>query len=408
MTAAQTPLWKYALDHAEQADPNGVYAALVADGAEKAYRALLDKWVRMRDSGKRDLVAGLALMLAHSFDDHRAVEYIAQNWSAPFPDEFAWRCYLQPASEPVRRAFSPKVIEELRTWLVAHDADSLPLDLARSARTLRADDRGAVYLQLRRDLTEAAPQPNDPAVERVTDELLVAAASATPDRPDVRNTVLSYWGLEQPLDAVPTGEPQPGEQPASWTATCELIHRTRDAAFADRVIEVAHGHREGWTSSSMAAEQYLRALEATVGNTAETHLLEIARAEVPASGLAVQLLAARRRRLAGVRPPLLKRVELVLDGMHVSGLLARYEGTGPGRQARAALAKVVDEADDTMTIAHRIAESLDIPNDDTLALEWASFASWALENELPEVDPVPAPQPPARRSRGLLGRLFGN
>lgn len=401
---SSTPLWQYVLDHVDRADPKGLAVAIAADGGDPAYRAALTRWNKLRDGQNRDAIAGISLLLAEAFDDHRAVDYAAREWPEPFPEEFAWRVFLRPASEPVRRAFAPKILEGLREWFIVHEDGDLPLELARAARTLRADDSGEVYLQLRRDIVEETAATIPARGEKVADELLIAAAAATPDRAEVRRCVLSYWGQEEPIDDVPTSEPVEGQQPASWSATCALIRRSSDAAFADRVIKIAHTHEDAWRATGFDAENYVRALEESVGNSADAKLLELARAQVPISGNAVRALAARRRRLAGVRPPLLKRLELVLQGMHVSGLMAQYDEL-PGPLARKVLAEQLDESMDALSIAHQVAEAFDISTGEELMLEWSSFASWAEENELPEPDPVPA-APPQRRNSDNRKPLF--
>lgn len=399
------PYWEQLLEHPDRIDPASGAMQVLADAGDAAYRAALQRWNLLRHSDDRDAHAGIALVLADAFDDYRAVDEIAATWPETFPEQFAWRTFVAPPSEPVRAAFGPKAIAELRTWMESGTAADLPDSAARAARTLRADDEGEVYLPARRLLIERTADSDPNAGERVADELLIAAAAATPEHDEVRRAVLSYWGQEQPVDAVPTAEPGPGESPASWTATCELIARSTDAAFADRVIAIAATHEDAWRGAGFDAETYVRALEQSAGDTADETLLDVAKAQVPASGLAVRSLAARRRPLAGAEPPLAARLDAIVAGMRESGIL----DAPLGKRTRLALAERRTEDENPQAVAIEVAEALGRPTGDELALEWASFASWLETAELPGPTPVPA-APPKRDDRGdggLLGRLFG-
>lgn len=434
------PHWQHLLEHPDRIDPAGLDLAVLADAGDPAYRAALDRWNALRGGDDRDAHAAIAMVLADAFDDRRALEGIAAEWPEAFPDQFVWRTFLAPATDPLRETFGPKVVDGLRTWArdalratsderdaaggdaedaaapgpdvaeppadAADAADAtapadLPADLARAARTLRWPEGGDVYLPLRPLLLARAGAERADEAERVADDLLVASAAANPDHDLTRRAVLSYWGQERPIDAVPTAEPAPGEAPASWHATCELIARTREARFADRVIEIAHTHTDAWQGPGFDGESYVRALERSAGTTADDHLLEIAKADVPASGLAVRALADRRRRLAGAEPAYAALVDAIIGGMRETGVL-----TGPvGPRTRLALAERRRDGEAPMAIAEEIAALHGRESGTSTVLEWSALDDWLQANELPGPTPVPAARP--KRGGGLFGGLFG-
>lgn len=395
----ESPRWKQLLAQPEQLDPAGVDLAIIADGGDAAYRTALDRWNTLRKSSDRDAHAAIAFVLAEAFDDRRAMDGIATEWPEIFPEELAWRTLVQPATRSMREAFGPKALNALKAWLASDLSEELPVDAARIARTLTPDDDGKVYLETRRELVSRAEDKD--AAELVADDLLVAVAAASPDRLEVRRTVLAYWGEEQPVDDVPTAEPAHDDAPASWFATCELIARSAHPAFADRVIEIASDDQDAWDSAGADAESLVRALGESNGETADAKLLEIAKAAVPVSGLAVRILAERRRRLSGAEPEMAARFDAIVEGMVGSGILTER----PGKRTRIALANARKPGENPEAAAMAIAYALGRPTDDALAPEWSAFSSWLAETTLPEATPVPA-APSKPRSRGGFGRLF--
>ncbi|KAB1643271.1 hypothetical protein [Gulosibacter chungangensis] len=398
-----TPRWQQLLAHPEQVDPSGVDIAVIADAGDAGYRATLGSWNKLRFGTDRDAHAAIAYILAEAFEDGRGLEEIASSWQETFPEEIAWRALIGQPSKILTSVFGPKAVAELRSWLESNGSGALPKDAARAARLLRADDRGAVYLELRRMLVNSAEPEELDAAERIADDLLVAAASGTPDRAEVRRTVLAYWGEEPPLDDVPTAEPDPGESPASWEATCELIARSTQPAFADRVIEIVFADDESWNGPGSDAEALVHALGDSAGATADAKLLDIAKAQVPMSGLAVRTLASRRRRLAGAEPELLARLNAIIVGMRDQGIL---EAT-PGPKTRLALARDRSADEDPQKVAMTVASALGRSTGDELAPEWASFAAWLAGADLPGPTPVPAASARRRGDDRGRGRLFG-
>lgn len=399
----ETPRWQQLLAHPDQIDPSGVDIAVIADAGDAGYRAALDRWNKLRFGTSRDAHAGIAYILAEAFEDNRGLEEIAMTWPEVFPEEIAWRTMIATPSQRLTEAFGPKIIAELRGWLESNGSGPLPKEAARAARLLHPDDDGQVYLELRRVLVASAEPEELDAAERIADDLLIAAAAATPDRTEVRRTVLAYWGEEPPLDDVPTAEPDPGETPAAWDATCELIAGSTQSAFADRVIEVVFGDEESWNGHGSDAESLVRALGWSAGSTADAKLLEIAKAKVPMSGLAVRTLAARRRRLAGAEPEMMARLKAIIVGMREHDVL---EAT-PGPKTRLALANERSADEDPKKVATIVAAALGRPTGDELAPEWASFAAWLENAELPGPTPVPAATGRNRGEDRGRGRLFG-
>lgn len=398
-----TPRWQQLLAHPDQIDPSGVDIAVIADAGEAGYRDALARWNTLRFGTDRVAHAAIAYILAEAFEDNRGLDEIADSWDGIIPDEIAMRAMIGEPSTRLTAAFGPKIVHALRERLESSDSTSLPEEAARAARLLHPDDGGRVYLALRRKVVaDVSPNETD-AAERVADDLLIAAAAGSPDRSEVRRTVLAYWGEEPPLDAVPTAEPAPGESPAAWDATCELIARSQQPSFADRVIEIAFADHDAWNGHGSDAELLVRALGKSSGSTADARLLEIAKAQVPMSGLAVRTLAERRRRLAGAEPEMMARLKAIIVGMREHGVL----DATPGPKTRLALAKDRSAEESPNKVATVVAEALGRPTGEALAPEWASFAAWLETAQLPGPTPVP-PAPARRRSedRGF-GRLFG-
>lgn len=396
-----TPRWQQLLDQPDSLEAAGVGIDIIADGGDAAYRAALTRWNRIRDTDARDAGAGLAVILGDAFDDARALEYIAAEWDEVFPEELAWRCALRTPSRALRRAIGAKALAALREWLESGTAEELPAEAARACRILAPDDHGEVYLQARRLLIERAQQHivrtgsgDTDAAERVADDLLVAAAKATPDSPEVQQTLLSYWGEAQPLDVVPTAEPAAGAMPASWHANCEVLAGTSSQSAAERFADLIGDIEEVELGGSEAGD-YLHALSQSEFADADARLLEFAKSENPAAGTAVRELAARRRRMAGGHPAFLDRVNALIDGLLKHGLLTET----PGARAREALAEQRNDDESPLAAAAVIADAFGAPKD--AAGAWDEFADWLETAEIPGAAPVPPAQPPRRRRRGF-------
>lgn len=399
----EQPRWKQLLSRPGRVDPSGVDIAVISDAGDAGYRATLKRWNKLRFETDRDNHASIAYILSEAFEDNRGLEEIAESWPEVFPEEIAWRTMGSEPSPLLRRAFGPKVLGELRSWLESNGHGPLPKQAAHAARLLHPDDKGKIYLELRRALvTNAEPEELD-AAERIADDLLIAVAKASPDRSEVRTTVLAYWGEAQPLDDVPTAEPDPGESPAAWDATCALVARSTQAAFADRVIEIVFADDESWNGPGSDAETLVRALGDSVGNTADAKLLDIAKAKVPMSGLAIRTLAARRRRLAKAQPEMLARLNAIIVGMREHDVL----NVTPGPNTRHALALERTAGEDPQKAAIAIAHALGRPTGDELAPEWAAFAGWLEDAELPGPTPVPPAAAKKRPDDRGRGRFFG-
>ena len=454
-----TPRWQHLLERPENIDASGIAIAIIADGGDAAYRKALARWNTLRERGDRDAQAGIALILADAFDDHRAIDEIAATWPQVFPEQFAWRTAIAEPGARTRRAFGAKALAALRAWGEHGTAEDLPVEATQALRILHPDDAEKVYLPLRRLLLErthelvvrrdsaasaaaeeaekraeadaaaneqdeespkdeAAPE-NEPtptddlaqleaamatselvdAAERAADNLLVAAARATPDSYDVQRVVLSYWGEAEPLDAVPTANPCPGDPPASWTATCEILAGTRSTRVAEKLNELVEGYDE---LRGRELEEYISALERAHAPFADAKLLELAKSDSGAAGLAVRALADRRRRLAKAQPPMIARLDALVEGLHEHGILTEM----PGVQARAALAEQRTPDEEPLQAAVAIADAYGRPTGNELALEWASFASWLETTTLPGPAPVPAAPPTPRRRGGGIRGLF--
>jgi hypothetical protein len=251
---------------------------------------------------------------------------------------------------------------------------------------------------------EAAMAASDlvDTAERAADNLLVAAARATPDSYDVQRVVLSYWGEAEPLDAVPTANPRPGDPPTSWTATCEVLAGTRSARVAEKFNQLAESYDE---LRGRELEEYVDALKRAHAPFADTKLLELAKSDSAAASLAVRALADRRRRLAKAQPPMTERFDAIVEALHEHGILTEL----PGVQARAALAKQRTADEEPLQAALAIADAYARPTGNELALEWASFASWLETATLPGPAPVPAATAsPRQRSGGIRGLFRRN
>ncbi|GGA60465.1 hypothetical protein GCM10011490_08280 [Pseudoclavibacter endophyticus] len=304
--------------------------AAIADAGDPAHRRALERWGAVRDHVDPAAYAGIAILLIEAFDDDRALLAFAEatDREAFFEAILPYAPIMAPGgrgSRSVGKLFLTRLLHSLGDGV-------LRTDIIDAIRHLRIDDRGEVYLVTRRALaSELNGTPAQDAAERYADLVLIAAAEATPDRPEVMRTVMSYWGADEPLDDVPTAETQGIEAPASWLATCALIRRSRRAADAERLIELAHD-TDFWRSTAkegpgaLDASAYVDGLEHSVADSAEDRLLEIAKADLPVSSRAVAAIARRRARMAGAPPIAQPRVDAVTAALLEAGLLEQEPG----------------------------------------------------------------------------------
>lgn len=326
--------------------------AAIADAGEPAHRKALDRWNAVRDGDDTRAYAAVAVVLAECFDDERALLGLAERID---------RAEMMEAVLPFARIMTPRgrcarTLERLFLSRLLHEVGEASLrdDLVAALEHLEVDDGSDVYLPMRRALVrDLAGTPLESAAERYADRLLVTACRAAPDRDDVRQTVLSYWGQAAPLDSVPTAEHAPDEAPASWLATCALIGRLRRAEHAEQLIALAHDTdfwREGRAGD---AEAYVDALERSTASDAEDRLLEIAKADVPASGRAVSAIARRRTRMAEAPTIVAPRIEAVTSELIAAGALS----AAPGPRGAALLDETARTSDTTLDLAARVLEA---------------------------------------------------
>ncbi|MFD2674247.1 hypothetical protein [Gulosibacter bifidus] len=402
---ASTTRWQQLLNEPDSLEAASIGIDIIADGGEAAYRKALSRWHELRETDRRDAHAGIAVILGDAFDDDRALARIATEWDEVFPEEIAWRCAVRKPSRQLKRVFGAKALAALNDWVESGSDAELPAKAARACRILAPNDHGTTYLMARRLLLERAQaaivrdgKGDTDAAERVADDLLIAAAIATPNSPEVQQTLLSYWGEAQPLDTVPTAEPLPGAMPASWQASCAILERTDSQTVAERFADLIGDVEEVERGGSEAAD-YLAALSGSSFADADARLLEFAKSENPAAGVAVRELAARRRRLAESHPAYLDRVNALVDGLREHELLHEV----PGRLAREALAKQRNADESLLSAAAAIADAFGTPQD--AGSSWQSFADWLDTATIPDASPVPPAQAQKRRRRGF--GLFG-
>ena len=303
---------------------NEVWAA-IADAGDAAHRRALDRWHAVRERGDATAYGAVAVLLAEAFDDDRALLAFAESTD---------RATLFEAVLPFAHVMTPegrcaRTLGKLFLTRMLHALGEgrLRTEIIDAIAHLRIDDHGEVYLTTRRALArELAGTPLEDAGERYADRVLVAAARATPNRPEVLRTVLSYWGAAEPLDDVPTAEPRGDEPPASWFATCELIAGVRRGDDAERLVTLAHD-TEFWREGAPAAGRaYVDGLERSAAASAEDRLLEVAKADVPASGHAVRAIARRRTRMAGAPSIVQPRIEAVTGELIAAGVIPAPAG----------------------------------------------------------------------------------
>lgn len=326
MSAELDPLIARAAERPEWL-PNwmrGGWAALT-DAGDPAHRIALDRWNRVRDIADQPAYAAIAVLLAEAFDDDRALRSFAE--TTPRAEAAELLAPLAPVMTPGGGA--ARLIERLLLWRLTDQAGDgrLRHDLLVALGHLRTDDDGDVYLTMRRAIAgKLAGSEVEQEAERFSDRVLVTAARATPDSPDVLRTVLSYWGEAEPLDTVPTAEPDDDAAPASWHATCALIGGVRRRSDAERLVELAHDTefwKEGPPRDALA---YVAGLERSAAPSADDKLLDVARGGLPASGEAVAALARRRVRLAGATPILLPRIAAVTTALRDAEVLDSAPG----------------------------------------------------------------------------------
>lgn len=293
--------------------------AAIADAGEPAHRRALDRWNAVREQGDAAAYGAIAVLLAECFDDDRGLLAFAESVDRETLLEavLPFTPIMTPGghcARSVERLILTRMVDEV-------SRGTMRSELTDAVAHLRIDDHGEVYLPMRRTLvTELSGTPEAHAAERYADRLLVAAATATPNQPDVVQTVLSYWGADEPLDNVPTAEPLGDEAPASWMATCAVIGGTRRTDTAEQLIELAH-ETDFWRSSGTAdaathdARAYVEGLALSPADIAEDCLLEVAKADVSVSGQAVSAIARRRARIAGVPPITRPRLDAVTQAL---------------------------------------------------------------------------------------------
>lgn len=349
--------------------------AAIADAGEPAQRRALERWNAVREQGDIEAYAGVAVLLAEAFDDDRALLGLAQAVTREelFESLLPYAHIMTPGLRCARS------LEKLFLTRLLHELSSgrLRTDIVDAIRHMRIDDHGDAYLPTRRALaTELNDTPVQDQAERFADRLLITAATATPNRPDVLRTVLSYWGEAEPLDDVATAEPIGDEAPASWAATCALIGGIRRASDAEKLIELAHNtdfwrDASGTGSAARDANEYVDALEASTADSAEDRLIEIAKADVSASGRAVASIASRRTRIAGLPPIAQPRADAVASELASAGALTAM----PGKRGTQIIHRHASMADSPLDLAALVlgasgsALTFDLPAEKTPLVE---------------------------------------
>ncbi|MGO2110887.1 MAG: hypothetical protein ACTH31_04675, partial [Pseudoclavibacter sp.] len=179
--------------------------AAIADAGDAAHRLALERWNAVRDQADTAAYAGIAVLLVEAFDDDRALMNFAETTAREsfFEALLPYSPILTPGGRAARalgKLFLTRLLHALGDGM-------LRTEIIDAIAHLRIDDRGEVYLVTRRALaSELRGSPAQDEAERYADRVLIAAAEATPDRPEVLQTVLSYWGADEPLDDVPTAE----------------------------------------------------------------------------------------------------------------------------------------------------------------------------------------------------------
>lgn len=319
--------------HLLPVDEPGPWAA-ISDAGDTAYRAALRRWAELREAPPGIPYAGIATVLGRCFGDDRALVTLlstdderaereasaeqptalelVQPWTAGFAGH-------SPGSGLLASVLGASILELL-------GSGELPLTSLEALHQVRAEPRQGYFLELRRQVHPAHRDTvRQDEAERFTDIALQAAAAASPNDPRVLQTVLSYWGEAQPLDDVPTADPDPGEAPASWYATCSLIAALRRTQSAEQLVGLAH-ESDFWRESRRAGDAYVTALESSTAPSAEERLFDISRSETAVAGSAVAAIAARRVRLAGATPILLPRILAVHEALQASGVIDRTPG----------------------------------------------------------------------------------
>lgn len=391
-----TPYWQRLLaddDAIRQVDRRGL--TVLTDGGEPANRLALSLWNALRDDVSRaDAHAALAVILAESFDDPRALLAFVRDFG--LNDALLDRAARGDLTPEAGHSLAEPILDALRTWIDGESIDP-PDTLLRAAARLRIPDGDTVYLPLRRAVIDR--RFGDDTAERTADLGLLAAVAGEPDSEQVARTVLSYWGAAEPVDAVPTADPEPGRAPASWAATYIMIGTATVREVAERLLDLAFGH-DARLGDDEDGRALVQALVTTRARSAEDRLFELAKADAPISSAAVRAIAQRRRRLAGAPPAAAARVSLVLDALVDTKVITAPLGPH-------AVTDLLDRLPVDATAPEIAMEAVPYAGGAGEAPDaWDAFWAWADATELPEPDPVPPPAPEAESLGGFLRGLF--
>lgn len=313
-------LWRELLDHPTRAfDPESAGLTLIAGGGEVAHRYALRRWLALQISASADAQIAIAVILAESFDDRRALDLVAERSVEPYPQQFArFDGTLGPTSL-VAKVFGERILAGLRAYLA--DEGDLPFGLLAAALRFRLDDHGEVYLPLRSAASHRTAGSSSATLgESFSDRALEVAAAATPNRDEVQRTVLAHWGINFPAEEVPIEESRAGFAPTRWLATSHLIAGIDRPRIADVFIDIAltYGY---WSTPTTDATAFVEALRTSCGIRAQDALAEIARAEVSASAAALRALADRQARVAAGSVAARARIDSVARALVDAGVL---------------------------------------------------------------------------------------
>lgn len=303
-------LWKQLLDNPTQAlDPEAAGLTVIASGGEAAYHYAVRRWLGIRAGHEPDAQAAIAVILAEAFEDRRALDVLAEASPEPYPEALSRFTGALGPSSLVAEVFGERILDGLRAYL--DDEADLPFGLLAAAGRFRLDDRGEIYLPLRRVAIERTNGTSSATLgASFSDRALEVAAAATPGRADVQRTVLAHWGMNFPADEVPIEQSRPGFAPTRWIATSHLITGVDRPTIADVFIELALAYGY-WRTPTTDAAAFVRALRDSCGTTAGDALTEISRARVPVSGAASTALTERQTRIEAGTAPMRDRVEAI-------------------------------------------------------------------------------------------------
>ncbi|MDJ1369793.1 hypothetical protein [Gulosibacter molinativorax] len=290
------PLWKELLDHPTQAfDPQSAGLTLIAGGGDAAQRYAVRRWLGIRAGDSADVQAAIAVILAESFGDRRALDVLAEASPEPYPDQLSrFDGSLGPASL-VAEVFGPRILDGLRAYL--EDEGDLPFDLLAAAGRFQLDDNGEIYLPIRGvAINRTSGTPSAGLGMSFADRALEVAALATPDRRRVQHTVLASWGMDLPEGEAPMEDSRPGFAPTRWIATSHLVAAVSSWRIADRLISLAM-EDEYWRTPTTDARAFVEALAVSHGDAAMNALQTIILSDVSASQAALAAMEQRTDRI---------------------------------------------------------------------------------------------------------------